>query len=417
MKNYNANSIYSTEKNCRAVLRFIDRMEDVWQFQEKVDITYNVDQIWKILLEDIRNLIEISICALFIVDEKTKAFNLESVTPENRRSECIREIESQIECGMFSWVIKRRKISIIPSLVFQKNSTIVMMPLSSVKRTLGLVLIVVPLKEGLIKQEVIRLLSILSKESSLVMENAFLYENLRKEHESLLKAQEQIIMSEKLSSLGKLTSGASHEILNPLNIIYGNIQMLLMDKKLDSRFSKSLNIMKNQSDRIANIINSLLQFSQKNKSEIKPVNINEIFEKVLLLSGYQIRFDTIDITKEFDKNLPFVMGDEEKLSQAFFNFLSNASDSMPDGGLLKIFTGTSGNKFVEIKMQDTGCGISEENLGRIFDPFYSTKEIEGTGMGLFLSYGIIQDHGGLIKVKSIVDKGSTFIVLLPAISE
>jgi signal transduction histidine kinase len=369
------------------------------------------------LLKDIRNLIDIQIGALFIVDEKTNDFNLEAVEPFEKGHECCKEIEFQIECGMFSWIIKRRKVSIIPSFVFRNKSTIVMMPLGTMKRTLGLVLIVVPVEEGLITQENMRLLSMLSKECSLVMENAFLYESLRKKHETLQKAQEQIVRSEKLSSLGKLTSGASHEILNPLNIISGNIQLLLMDKCLDSRVAKSLHIMKDQSGRIANIINSLLEFSQKTKSEIKPVNINDIFEKVLLLAGYQIRFDTIDIVKDYDHNLPSVMGDEEKLVQALFNLLSNASDSMPNGGFLKIFARVLdyNDRFIEIKFQDTGCGILKENINKIFDPFFSTKESENdTGIGLSVTYGIIHDHGGSIKVESMVDKGSTFTILLPA---
>jgi len=404
------------QKGYQAVLEFIDKMEQLGQFQEKVDIPSNINQIWKVLLDEIRNLVRIDICALFLVDEDTHEFILRNVSPQDKGPICQKEIAFQIECGMFSWIINRRKPAIIPSLVFKNKRTIIMLPLSTIKRTLGVVLILTPIEESSITQENLKLLTMLAKQCSLVMENTLLYEDLRKEHESLQEAQDQIVQAEKLASVGRLTSGAFHEILNPLNIISGHIQFLLMDKDLSPRISKYLNIMRGQSDRIAKIVKGLLQFSRYSKQKIVEVKINDLIEKVLSLVEYEVKFDNVKVIKELDPSLPPIMGDEEKLSQVLFNLVSNARDAMPQGGTLKISTRASVNSdFIEIRFQDTGCGISEENINKIFDPFFTTKEAgKGTGLGLSLSYGIIQDHGGTISVESKVNEGTNFIIYLPA---
>jgi len=405
----------------QAILDLIDKMEQLSQFQDKIDIRSNIDQIWMTFLDDIRNLINIEICGLFQVDEDTHEFILKNVFPQDMGSICRKEIGSQIELGTFSWILKRREPAIIPSLVFKDKKTIIMLPLSTIKKTLGVVLAVTPIEKSSITQENLRLLAMLGKQCSLVMENGLLYELLRREHESLHNAQAQILQAEKLASLGRLTAGASHEILNPLNIISGHIQLLLM-KDMDPRISKYLSIMREQSDRIAGVVKGLLQFSQYSRSKTGEVSINDLIEKVIALVAHEAKFEHIEILKEFESKLPLIMGDDGSLSQVFFNLLSNAKDAMPQGGKLKISTKCSdGNNqesekpaFIEIKFQDSGCGIPEQDIDRVFDPFFTTKETgKGTGLGLSLSYGIIEDHGGTISAESNVNKGTSFVVQLP----
>ncbi|MBW1702110.1 MAG: hypothetical protein JRJ11_05645 [Deltaproteobacteria bacterium] len=412
------------QKGYQAVLEFTDKMEQLSQFQDKIDIPSNISQIWKVFLDGIRNSIKVEVCGLFLVDENTHEFVLKNVSPEDKGSICRKEIEFQIECGMFSWIINRRQPALIPSFVFKDKKTIIMLPLSTVKRTLGVVLVLAPIEESSITQESLKLLTMLAKQCSLVMENTLLYERLRKEHETLQKAQAQIVQAEKLASIGRLTAGASHEILNPLNIISGHIQLLLMNKDLSSRFSRHLDIMRNQSDRIAKIVKGLLQFSHHSKPRIGEVKINDLIERVLSMFEHEARFHSIEIIKEIDPNLPSIMGDDEKLSQVLFNLLSNARDAMPKGGTLRISAKASANNdqlsgesdFIEIRFQDTGCGISEENIGKIFDPFFTLKEDgNGIGLGLSLSYGIIQEHGGTISVESKVNEGTNFAIYLPVI--
>jgi two-component system NtrC family sensor kinase len=357
-----------------------------------------------------------------LVDENTHEFVLTNASPEDKGPICQKEIDYQIECGMFSWIINRRQPALIPSFAFKDKKTIVMLPLSTVKRTLGVALVLTPIEESSITQESLKLLTMLAKQCSLVMENTLLFEHLRKEHETLKKAQAQIVQAEKLASIGRLAAGASHEILNPLNIISGHIQLLLMHKDLNPRFMRNLDIMRDQSDRIGKIVKGLLQFSHHPKPRIREVKLRNLIEMVLSMFEHEARFHNIEIIKEIDPNLPSIMGDDERLSQVLFNLLSNSINAMPKGGTLRISAKTAANEgqlsgksgFIEIRFQDTGCGIAEENIDKIFDPFFTLKEDRnGIGLGLSLSYGIVREHGGTISVESKVNEGTSFTIYLP----
>ncbi len=404
------------------VLELLDRMERLIQSQDKVEISFDVNQIWSHFLNDIKTLIDIDICALFLVDEKSHDFILAEAAPEDKGSVCSREIDCQIECGMFAWVIQRRKPAVIPPQVFKGGKTVIMLPLSTIKRTLGVVLILTNINANSITQENIKLLTLLSRQCSLVMENTLLYKNLKKEQESLMKAQAQALQAEKLASIGRLTSGASHEILNPLNIITGHIQLIKMDTSLSRRTGEYVDIIRDQSERIAGIVKSLSIFSHNFKSDTCELNINDLLERSIMLASCDFNFDRTNIIKNFADDLPGVIGSREDLAQVVLNILSNAGEAMPDGGALYVSTmlsagdgGSAGESgFVEMRIEDTGCGISEGDLCRIFDPFFTTKDaVYGSGLGLSISYGIINDHGGAIKVKSTLGKGSVFSILLP----
>jgi len=409
-------------KEQTALLEFIEKMEQMSKFQEKLDAPADIDQIWKVFLEEVGNSLDVDVCALFIVDEKTQEFVLKNVSPADKESICREEIELQIEIGMLPWVVNRRQPALVPSLAIKKKRTIIMLPLTTVKRTLGVTMLFTPIKESSIKQENLKLLAMLSKECSLVLENTFLYESLRQEHESLQKAQSQIAQAEKLASMGRLTAGACHEILNPLNIISSHVQFMLMDDDLKPNISDYLNIMHLQSNRIAAIVQGLLQFSSSGMQNLIKIKINDVIESALAQARHELKLDKIQIVKKLDNNLPVITGDMANLSKVFMILVSNAMDAMPKGGVLTISTKICNKKeflpgksdLIEILFQDTGIGISRENIKKIFDPFFTTKEAgAGTGLGLALSYGIIRDHGGVINVESEVDKGTKIAVYLP----
>ena len=415
------------EENYQFILAFIEQMDQVGRFQNKLDITASISRIWELLLEEIQNLIETKICALFSVDQTSREFVLESVSPESQRSLCEKELEAQIESGMFALIINRRQPALIPSFTLKKNKKIIMLPVATVKRTLGAVMVFTPINESALRQDEMKLLAMLIRQSSIVMENRLLYEDLRHEHEALQKARKQIFMAEKIASLGRLTSGASHEILNPLNVISGNIQLLLMNKDINSGIKKRFNIISEQVDRIAKIIKGLSRFSRHGGAKTQKININEVLENALSFLEHQIRLDDVRIIKDYDIDLPEITGDSKGLFQVLFNFISNAKDATPNNGTISVSTrffsiqsdikaGIKPGKkgVVEIKFSDTGCGISKENIDKIFDPFFTTKEdMNGTGLGLSISFGIIQDQGGKISVESEVDKGTCFTVSLP----
>jgi diguanylate cyclase (GGDEF)-like protein len=197
-----------------ALLELIENIERLGQFQDRLDFPSSVNQIWKAFLVDVQNLIEIEVCALFLVDENTNEFILKYAVPEDNARLCRKEIDLQIECGIFSWIVKRRQPALIPALAFEKIKSIVMLPLSTVKRTLGVVMILTPIQESFITQENMKLLTLLTKECSLVIENTLLYKRLRRKHRSLEKANEEIKLLSRTDSLtGCYNRGHLNELL------------------------------------------------------------------------------------------------------------------------------------------------------------------------------------------------------------
>jgi diguanylate cyclase (GGDEF)-like protein len=179
-------------ENQSALIQLVDKIEQLGQFQDKIEFPASVQQIWEAFLSDIRNLIEVEGCALFLVDEATQEFGLAYAEPPSLGAACQDESNAQIEYGIFPWVLKRRQPALIPAVGPVRGRSLVMLPLVTVKRTLGMVMVISPLQESLVTQENMRLLAVLSKQCSLVMENTLLYEGLKKKNESLEKANKQI---------------------------------------------------------------------------------------------------------------------------------------------------------------------------------------------------------------------------------
>jgi diguanylate cyclase (GGDEF)-like protein len=197
-----------------ALLELIEKIERLGQFQDRIDSPSSIKEIWNAFLADVRNLIDIEVCTLFLVDESTSEFALKYAVPEDSAKLCRKEINLQIECGIFSWIINRRQPALIPGLAFDKKKSIVMLPISTVKRTLGVVLILTPIGESFITQEKMKLLTILTKECSLVMENTLLYARLKREHLSLEKANREIKLLSRTDSLtGCFNRGYLNEVL------------------------------------------------------------------------------------------------------------------------------------------------------------------------------------------------------------
>jgi PAS domain S-box-containing protein len=228
----------------------------------------------------------------------------------------------------------------------------------------------------------------------------------------LKRVQSQLIQSERLAALGKLSAGIAHEINNPLSIISGYTQMLLMDKISDSpELKEALETIKRQVDRASSITDQLLQFSKKIKPEFKKSDVNDVVKNTLNFLRQQLVQDNIKIVQQLSSNPTIIHADPSQLQQVFLNLIANASHAMPDGGTLTINTMIK-DANLEIIFTDTGCGIPEEYLNKLFEPFFTTKE-NGTGLGLSIAYGIIKAHKGNIKVKSEEGKGTTFTIILP----
>ena len=228
----------------------------------------------------------------------------------------------------------------------------------------------------------------------------------------LNQSREKLHHADKLTSLGKLVGSVAHEFNNPLYGVINLVEQLGDDlsPKNREKFSK---VAKKECWRMADMIKNLQNFYKPSEDHISSVDLNKLVDEVLLVIGKDIKKKGIKIKKEYCDNLAAVKMVEDQIKQVVINLMQNASDAISESdGEIRLSTEQS-NSHITLKIQDTGEGISEENIKDIFDPFYTTKGVKGTGLGLSVSYGIIKKHGGDIKVKSEFDKGSTFTITIP----
>jgi signal transduction histidine kinase len=232
----------------------------------------------------------------------------------------------------------------------------------------------------------------------------------------LRESQEQLVRADRLASLGQLSASIAHEINNPLAGVLTYTKLLA--KKISSgTFEKGTALdylakMESEVGRCSRIIRNLLDFSRQSAPTLKLVDVNQVIEQVLAMVGHQAQLQNVEIVRELNPSLPKVMADSDKLQQVFTNLTLNAIQAMSAGGKLTLRTSVADGQ-VEIDVQDTGTGISKENLSRLFTPFFTTKEKgSGVGLGLAVVRGIIERHKGEIKVQSEVGKGTTFSVYL-----
>ncbi len=229
----------------------------------------------------------------------------------------------------------------------------------------------------------------------------------------LKEMQNQLIQSEKLASLGKMASGVAHEINNPLTSILINTHLILEKLDKNNAIHENLELIADETSRCTNIVKGLLEFSRQNPPQKSYADVNAIINRTLQLLENQASFQNIRIAKRLDGNLPPIKLDKDKIKQVFWNLMINASEAMPEGGTLTIASQLSPDKKrIDVIFIDTGAGISKEAINKLFDPFFTTKG-SGTGLGLAVSYGIIDQHQGKIEVKSEPGQGSVFTVSLP----
>jgi len=243
-----------------------------------------------------------------------------------------------------------------------------------------------------------------------------LRERLDMEHK-LRDTQEQLLQSEKLAAMGRLTSQIAHELNNPLYGIMNTLELLKTEVPPENKRRKILDMALSETVRLTELLRKMLSFSKPDEEERQPVDINTIMDEILLLMTKQLQENSVRISSFFSDGLGKVYASKNQLRQVFLNLISNARDAMPDGGTLTIKTAKQGDD-IHIEVSDTGVGIRDENIERIFDAFFTTKDnIKGVGLGLSVCYGFIKEHGGDIKVSSKKGEGTTFIVIIPIYKE
>jgi two-component system NtrC family sensor kinase len=232
--------------------------------------------------------------------------------------------------------------------------------------------------------------------------------------ETLHQTQQELLHKERLASMGQLAAGVAHEINNPLGTILLFSDVMYKEAPEDDPRRDDLKMIINETTRCKNIVADLLNFARQQEVLAQETDVHALLEKVVEGVHLQPIFKEAEIVRRFSPDLPAIQADPAQLQQVFVNLLNNAAEAMEGGGTITLATRPVDSQWVEIKISDTGCGIPEENLGRLFTPFFTTKVLgKGTGLGLSIVYGIIKMHRGQIAVQSQVGQGTTFTVTLP----
>jgi signal transduction histidine kinase/CheY-like chemotaxis protein len=262
--------------------------------------------------------------------------------------------------------------------------------------------------------EELRIVESICRQAALAVENARLHEGVKLQMDELKHTQAQLVQSAKLAAIGELAANVAHEINNPLTTVLGFASYLAERVPAEDPMREELKLIQEEAGRARDIVRDLLDFSRQHEFSPEPADLNNVLERTVAMVKRQRGLKRVTVSEQYATGLPLVEVDVSRIKQVFLNIINNALYAMADTGTLTIRTATD-DGHVKVDFADTGGGIAPEHLDRIFDPFFTTKpEVSGTGLGLSVSLGIVQTHGGTIEVKSAPGQGATFTVTLPA---
>ena len=401
-----------------------DYRETLGTFSKAMVTILDLQSLSKRIIETITQTMGVEKASLFLLNEEKGSYSLfesknikmTASTPELSKDDPlphylkkIGEIIIKEELAKGANILELNDVIKKMSLLEAEMS----IPLISKGQLIGMINLSHKFNKDIYSHEDIELLSTLANQTAIAIENARLYEDLR-------KSKSYIRRADRLASLGTLTAGLAHEIRNPL-VAIKTLTQLLPERLDDEEFrTQFLQIASGEVDRISSLVTELLEFARPSDPKLELENINTILDGMLLLASTETKKKQINIIKNFASDLPPVQIDREQIKQVFLNILLNAVDATQENGKItvktKSFIKPGGEPFAQIEFTDTGCGIPEEYLEDIFNPFFTTKST-GSGLGLSISNQIIQDHRGYIDVESQLDKGSSFFINLPVNQE
>ncbi len=336
--------------------------------------------------------------------------------------------------SIVDWVLENRETVLIKDaqadprfpddinqLLGIKARALMTVPLLTSEGICGLIMVLSE-KKGVFDHNDLHILQALGSTLTVALENAHLYDEQKKLLREREETQAQLIHAEKMSALGRLAASIAHEINNPLQAVQGCLTLAdeeVQDEKRTVKLERYLDIAGSEIERVSGIVRRMRDFYRPSKKEFRLINVHDVLDSVLALSNKQLQHADVTVEREWFEDLPYIEANADHLKQVFLNMVINAIDAMPGGGTLRVATTLTQIKeqnerwpAVQIEFEDTGVGMSPDIQERLFEPFFTTKE-KGSGLGLSISYGIIQSHHGDILVTSEEAKGTTLTVLLP----
>lgn len=383
---------------------------DLHAFSRTISASFDLQDILHALLDLSRRLTEYRSCGVFFVGRDDRP--LEPVALRGDEQKLGARVQAQWEDGIIPWVLREGHPVVIEDEE-DPSCSFIHIPLRVRGEQVGFFALYCPKAKGDFTSGELESLDVLASHAAVAMVNARLYTDLENAHHELKESQRQLLLSAKQAAVGELAGGVAHEVNNPLQIILSRVQLMMTQHREAGR--DDLRLIEHNVRRISHIIRALLGFARHNsQAEGRgPLDLAQAIHQACTLVRHQLATHLIEVDFDYPENLPQLQGNVGELEQVFLNLILNAQNAMPKGGHLQITVRRQGEA-VELRFADTGIGISPENLDRIFEPFFTTRSSQGgTGLGLAVSYRIIENHGGTLTVESPPGQGATFTIRLP----
>jgi signal transduction histidine kinase len=401
-----------------------DYRETLGKFSKAMVSILDLQSLLKRIMETITQTMGVEKASLFLLNEEKGEYNLcesknvriTTSTQHLPQDDPLPHYLQKIgEIIIREELAKGANISELDEVVKEMSllESEVSIPLIWKEQLIGMINLSHKFNKDIYSREDIELLSTLANQAAIAIENARLYEDLK-------RSKTYVRRADRLASLGTLTAGLAHEIRNPL-VAIKTFTHLLPDRFDDEEFREQfLKIASSEVDRISLLVTELLDFARPSDPKLELENINIILDGMILLVSTETKKKKIDIIKNYASDLPPIQMDREQIKQVFLNILINGIQATSEHGKITVktrsFMKPGGEPYVQVEFADTGCGIPEEHLEDIFNPFFTTKST-GSGLGLSISHQIVRDHRGYIDVESQLDKGSSFFINLPVNQE
>lgn len=409
----------SGHREYAALRASMDELLNLHELSEAISTSFDIEDILDQLMTLSGRVVAFDGAGVFaLVDEGAR---LDAISLRGDGELLKARVRTQWEDGIVDWVLREGRPIVIDDLESADGHTFVFVPLRVRGKQIGLyALHCTRPKDDFTKSE-IEMLGVLANQTAAAMENSRLYTDVEAAHGRLKQQQRQLLLSAKQAAIGELSGGVAHEVNNPLQIILSRVQLMVTQQMRadtqDARLLEGLALIENNVKRISRIIRALLGFASHNtiEAEGQPFNIAAAVQQACALTRHQLDQHMIGIDIRIEEDLPEMFGNVGEIEQVFINLLLNAENAMASagGGHLEVDVRHEGD-WLEIRFKDDGPGISPEHSDRIFEPFFTTRaDSGGTGLGLAVSYRIIENHGGTITVESELGAGACFIIRLP----
>lgn len=391
----------------------MDELLNLHELSEAISTSLNLEDTFDALMRLSARVVDFDAAGIFAL--MGEGAGLEVMALRGKGEQLEQRLRSQWDDGIVDWALRERRPIVFDDMESAETLCFVLIPLVVGGKDIGLYALHCTRSKDDFTLGELELLGVLANQTAAAIENTRLYSALETAHGRLKESQRQVLMSAKQAAIGELAGGVAHEVNNPLQIILSRVQLMVVRHGEDERLRDGLALIENNVKRISRIIRALLGFATHNRADAegKPFELGTAIQQACALTRHQMESKLIEVDVRIEPDMPQAIGSIGELEQVFINLILNAANAMRSNGHLTVDAHREG-EWLQASFTDTGEGIEPHHLDRIFEPFFTTHADDGgTGLGLAVSYRIIENHGGSITVDSVPGEGASFIVRLP----